>query len=98
MFELANVCRTKISRAPEQRETFLQAFGTRGRLNIASFAAEPEEVIVLALRHTLSVYDAGSLWLANTLSAEQAEGLARVARRELQVRAEHPGENCVQMA
>ena len=69
-FELANVCLTKLRRAPEQADRLLTAFSNRERLEIREVIVDSEAAIALARSKGLTAYDASYLWLALSLSAE----------------------------
>lgn len=68
-FELANVCRTRCRRQPEQRDILLQAFRMRGRLDVEEVGVDQDAVLRLALVTGLTAYDASYLWLARHLDA-----------------------------
>jgi len=76
-FELANVCRTKIKRHPEQRAALLAALDLRERMSIDLLAVDHPAVVALALATGLTAYDASYLWLARQLDA----GLVTLDRR-----------------
>ena len=69
-FEMASVCVKKLRRHPEQREAILTAYALMDRLAIEYFQVQLSEVIALAERSKLTVYDAAYLWLAQSLRAE----------------------------
>lgn len=69
-FEMASVCLKKLRSHPELRDRILEAFEMSGRLMIDEVEIEPAEVVLLAERTGLTVYDASYLWLSRTLGAE----------------------------
>lgn len=69
-FEMASVCLKKLRRHTEQREAILTAYALMDRLAIEYFQVQLSEVIALAERSKLTVYDAAHLWLAQSLRAE----------------------------
>jgi predicted nucleic acid-binding protein len=69
-FEVASVCLKKLRRYPRHREALLVAHQLFRRMDIAETTVELSEVIILADRVGLTVYDASYLWLARKLHAE----------------------------
>jgi predicted nucleic acid-binding protein len=63
-FEVASVCRKKLTTYPRQRERLLAAFGLLDRLDIVFEPIDLAGTIALAVEARLSVYDASYLWLA----------------------------------
>jgi predicted nucleic acid-binding protein len=87
-YELANVCWTKVRRSPERRAELLTAFTTMKAIPITRVAVDIAEVLELALRTGLTIYDAAYLWLAMSRDVELVtldKELARInqALREL---------------
>lgn len=83
-FEIASVCLKKLRRHKEQREAIQTAYALLDRLTIEYVQVHFSEVIALAERSKLTVYDAAYLWLAQSLSAELVtldSSLARAAQR-----------------
>ena len=83
-FEMASVCLKKLRRHTEQREAILTAYALMDRLAIEYFQVQLSEVIALAEKSKLTVYDAAYLWLAQSLGAELVTldtTLARAAQR-----------------
>ncbi len=84
-FEVANVCIKKIRRRRAEPSLLLTMYRSFGRLDIALTEVKLDEVILLAEKTRLSVYDASYLWLARQLGAElitldKAVGAAAKAR------------------
>ena len=69
-YELANVCWKKIRRYPGQREAFLEAHALVNRMEIEEAEVSIPEVLLLADRENLTVYDASYLWLSQQLGYE----------------------------
>ncbi|MBI2799324.1 MAG: type II toxin-antitoxin system VapC family toxin [Gammaproteobacteria bacterium] len=68
--ELASVCLKKLRAHARQRDVLIAAFQMMTRLDIDTSPIEHTEVILLAERTGLTVYDACYLWLANELHCE----------------------------
>jgi len=66
-FELASVCRKKLSRYPERRTALLQAFELSQRIPIRSIGVDHLQVVYLAEKTELTTYDASYLWLAQKI-------------------------------
>ncbi len=69
-FEIASVCLKKLRRHREQREAILTAYALMDRLAIEYVQVQFSDVVALAERSKLTVYDAAYLWLAQSLNAE----------------------------
>jgi predicted nucleic acid-binding protein len=69
-YELANVCLTKITRQPAQRDALRAAFALAERLKVETLAVDHAAVLDLAEATGLTAYDASYLWLARSLGAE----------------------------
>ncbi len=69
MFELANVCRRKISAHPKLAQPICAAFELADRLPIERVTVVHAKVVSLALDAGLSTYDASYLWMARELKA-----------------------------
>ena len=69
-FEIASICLKKIRRYPEQRKLLYAAYRLADHVEIAYSSIEMNDVIELAEKSGLTVYDASYLYLAQTLSAE----------------------------
>jgi predicted nucleic acid-binding protein len=83
-FELANACRKKIKRNPEQKARLLDALRRAPDMQIGVRDIDHLAVVALALHTGLSTYDASYLWLARHLNAELVtldEPLRTAARR-----------------
>lgn len=83
-FEMASVCLKKLRRHPEQRDALFATYALMDRLTLEYFQVQFAEVIALAERSKLTVYDAAYLWLAQSLRAELVtldSTLARAAKR-----------------
>lgn len=80
VFEVANACLKKMRAAPGEREALLEAFSLLDAVSIALEPVNLREVITLAERAGLSVYDASYLVLALTLGSELVTLDAKLAR------------------
>lgn len=83
-FEMASVCLKKLRRHPQQREAILAAYTLADRLTIEYCQVQMQDVIALAERSKLTVYDSSYLWLAQSMGAELVTldaALARAAQR-----------------
>jgi predicted nucleic acid-binding protein len=69
-FEVASICLKKLKRYPERRQNILKAFEMLRRLAIESVEVDYAEVVLLAERNGLTVYDASYLWSARRLRSE----------------------------
>lgn len=68
-YELASICLKKILNYPSKTSQLKTAFRMAGRLAIELVAVEHVEVIDLAQRTQLTIYDACYLWLAKKAGA-----------------------------
>ncbi len=68
-YEMANVCWTKLRRAPNQRHELLTALQMPG-LAPETLEVNYRAIVDLAVRTGLTTYDASYLWLANDLGVE----------------------------
>jgi predicted nucleic acid-binding protein len=69
-YELGNVCLKKMRRHPKQRDDLAAALALSTRLGIEIVDVDHVDVLRLAERHMLSVYDAAYFWLAKRLDAD----------------------------
>jgi len=69
-FEVANACLMKIRRRPTGRDAFLAGYGLFEAMELRLLAVDQPEVLALAERTALTVYDASYLWLAQSLDAD----------------------------
>jgi predicted nucleic acid-binding protein len=69
-YEIANICWKKIRRYPEKRSALLESYSFLGRLELEEVEVATSEVLLLAERENLTVYDASYLWLSRKLSLE----------------------------
>lgn len=69
LYEIANVCVTKIRRHPQMRDALLAAFALLERFDIELVDVDHREVVAMADRSGLTAYDASYLWLARRLDA-----------------------------
>ena len=69
-FEIANICLTKLRRHPDAREALLAGFRLLPRMAIRTVEVDQEEVLALAERSGLTVYDASYLWLSRRLGVD----------------------------
>ena len=84
-FELASICRKKIRLHPEKRAALVEAHGLAEGMGIHEVDIRFDEVVRLAERTGLTVYDASYLWLARDLGLELVtldQALASAARAE----------------
>ena len=79
-FELANVCRTKCRRHPDQEASLVAAFLLRARLGVRELAVDLDRVVELANQAGLTGYDASYLWLSSELEAELVTLDAQLAK------------------
>lgn len=83
-YELGSVCLKKIGLYPGQRRALLEALSLLDRMDLRELEVPIEEVVTLAGRERLTVYDASYLWLARALEAELVtldDRLGRAAAR-----------------
>ncbi|HVT14638.1 MAG TPA: type II toxin-antitoxin system VapC family toxin [Thermoanaerobaculia bacterium] len=69
-YEVANTCWKKLRRDPELRTELLAAYARLPRLGLRHLRVELPEVMRLAEKTGLTVYDASYLWLARALDVE----------------------------
>ncbi len=69
-FEIASICLKKIRRYPGQRKLLYAAYHMADQVEIAYSSVEMNDVIKLAEKTGLSVYDASYLHLAKMLGAK----------------------------
>ena len=69
-FEVANTCRKKMRRNPDQRDALMTAFELFERMEVGVVDVDHREVLGLAERTGLTAYDASYLWLARLTGAE----------------------------
>jgi predicted nucleic acid-binding protein len=69
-FELANVCRKKIRRHPDQKDWLLDRLTEALELPVEVEPVEHRAAVELACETGLTAYDASYLWLSRTLSAD----------------------------
>lgn len=69
-YEVGSVCLKKIQRYPGQRDALLAGFALAEGLGIEEVEVLVPEVVLLAERLRLTVYDAAYVWAARTLRAE----------------------------
>jgi predicted nucleic acid-binding protein len=79
-YEMGSVCLKKIRRYPGQREALLAGFALAEGLGIEEVEVPVPEVILLAERLRLTVYDAAYVWVARALRAELVTLDARLRR------------------
>lgn len=83
-FEVGSVCLKKMRRHPSRKSSLLAAYSLLSRMEIAETEVNGSEVVELAEKKDLTVYDASYLWLAQKLGAELVtldKTLAGAARR-----------------
>ena len=83
-FEMASVCLKKMRARPGEQAALLSAFVAFSHVPITRMQTDFAEIIVLASRMRLSVYDASYLWLAHHLKAELVtldKDLAKASRK-----------------
>jgi predicted nucleic acid-binding protein len=69
-FELADICRTKGLRQPQQRPALRAALALRRRLAVVEVRVDHEAALDLATLEGLTAYDASYLWLVRHIGAE----------------------------
>jgi predicted nucleic acid-binding protein len=69
-FELANICLTKMQRAPELRESMITGYRLHRTMGIQWMEVDHAQVLALAEHAALTAYDASYLWLARELGCE----------------------------
>ena len=69
-FEIASICLKKIRRYPKQRKLLYAAYRMAEHVEIAYPSIEMNDVIELAEKTKLTVYDASYLYLAQMLCVE----------------------------
>lgn len=69
-YEVANVCIKKIRQLPGQRDLLIEQHRQSLGVAIQDHGIKPDEVLAMADRFGLSVYDASYLWLVRTLGFE----------------------------
>ena len=69
-YELASVALKKLARRPDRSAAVLEALGLFDRLDLRQVEVPPGEVVEMAQREKLTVYDAAYLWLARTLRCD----------------------------
>jgi predicted nucleic acid-binding protein len=79
-YEIGSVCLKKIRRYPGQREALLAGFALAEGMGIEELEVAVPEVIRLAERLRLTVYDAAYVWAARALRAELVTLDARLRR------------------
>jgi predicted nucleic acid-binding protein len=85
-FEVASVCLKKIRRYPAKRGLLLEAYAMLAWLDVTLNEVNMREVVELAEKSHLTVYDAAYLWLAQESGVELVtldKTLARVAKEIL---------------
>ncbi len=83
---LADVCRIKSRRHPEQRLALMAAFRLYDRLSVEEVAVDHHETLALAATTGLTAYDASNLWLARQLGA----GLVTLDKQLAKAEADSP--------
>ncbi len=79
-YEVASVCLKKMRRYPGQRGALLAGLALAERMGIEEVEVAVPEVILLAERLRLTVYDAAYVWAARSLRAELVTLDARLRR------------------
>jgi predicted nucleic acid-binding protein len=69
-FEMANTCRTKLRRNPDERDALLAQFFSYFAMSLDIREVDLRAVLLLTERFSLTAYDASYLWLALELDAE----------------------------
>jgi predicted nucleic acid-binding protein len=69
-FEMANACRTKLRRNPDERDVLLTQFLSYIAMSIGIHEVDLLATLSLAEQFNLTAYDASYLWLAQHLNAE----------------------------
>ena len=79
-FEIANACRTKLRRNPDERDVLLTQFLSYLVMPIDICEVDLAATLSLAEQLNLTAYDASYLWLARELGAELVTLDRRLAR------------------
>jgi predicted nucleic acid-binding protein len=69
-YEIGNVCLKKIARSPSKHGALLKALALMETMDIREVGVPVEEIVPLARRERLTVYDAAYLWLSRELKSE----------------------------
>jgi predicted nucleic acid-binding protein len=69
-YEITSVCLGKLRRHPERRDAILAGYAHLRDLDVTPADVEVDQVLALAEKSGLTVYDACYLWLAGSLGAE----------------------------
>ncbi len=69
-YEIASVCLKKLVAYPRRRRAILKALSLLDETDIQEIQVPANEVVIMARRHQLTVYDASYLWLARNLDVE----------------------------
>ena len=69
-YEIANICWKKLRRYPEKRAALLEGYSLLGRMEVEEAEVSVSEVLLLADRENLTVYDASYLWLSRRLGVK----------------------------
>ena len=69
-YEVANICWKKLRKYPERREALLEAHSLLEQMEIEEADVSVSEVLLLADRENLTVYDASYLWLSQKLGID----------------------------
>ncbi|MGQ9365807.1 type II toxin-antitoxin system VapC family toxin [Azospirillum sp. A39] len=69
-FEVANIALKKMRRHPDHRDALIAAHVLLDRMGIDVVDVDLADVLLLAERSGLTVYDAAYLWLARRMGAE----------------------------
>ena len=79
-YEIASIGLKKLRRYPRQRRALLEALELFEQLSLRELPLPTEEIVKLARRRRLTVYDAAYLWLARSLDAELVTLAVRLGR------------------
>lgn len=79
-YEVGSVCLKKMERYPAQRDALLAGFALAEEMGIEEVEVAMSEVIRLAERLRLTLYDAAYVWAARSLGAELVTLDARLRR------------------
>lgn len=80
-YEIGNVCLKKIDRSPSKHGALLKALALMETMDIREVGVPVEEIVPLARRERLTVYDAAYLWLSRELESELVTLDTKLRRR-----------------
>jgi predicted nucleic acid-binding protein len=85
-YEIGSVCLKKIVRSPRKQGALLKALALMETMEIREVGVPVEEIVPLARRERLTVYDAAYLWLSRELDSELVTLDQKLGRRSVKRR------------